>query len=90
MLIRAAVSFAGGLWFLFLFLFSKFILYGVLSACVPAGQKRPPDLITDGCEPNFGCWELHSGPLKEQAVLLTAEPFLQPIFLPYEGDSLSV
>ena len=43
-----------------------------------AGQKRAPDLITDGCEPPCGCWELNSGPLEEEAMLLTAEPSLQP------------
>jgi hypothetical protein len=32
----------------------------------------------DGCEPPYGCWELNSGPLEEQSVLLTAEPSLQP------------
>ena len=30
------------------------------------------DPITDGC------WELNSGPLEEQSVLLIAEPSLQP------------
>ena len=45
---------------------------------MPAGQKRAPDLITDGCEPPCGCWELNSGPLEEQAMLLTTEPSLQP------------
>ena len=45
---------------------------------MPAGQKRAPDLITDACESLCGCWELNSGPLEEQAVLLTAEPSLQP------------
>ena len=39
-------------------------------------QKRALDLITDGCEPPCGCWQLNSGPLEEQLVLLTAEPFL--------------
>jgi len=42
-------------------------------------QKRASDPITDGCEPPCGCWELNSGPLEEQSVLLTAEPSLQPI-----------
>jgi hypothetical protein len=28
----------------------------------------------DGCEPPCGCWDLNSGPLEEQSVLLTAEP----------------
>ena len=45
---------------------------------MPAGQKRAPDLITDGCEPPRGCRELNSGSLEEQAMLLTAEPSLQP------------
>ena len=48
---------------------------------MPEGQKRAPDLITDGCEPPCGCWELNSGPLEEQAMLLTAEPSLQPIVM---------
>jgi hypothetical protein len=36
------------------------------------------DLITDGCEPPCGCWDLNSGPLEDQPVLLTTEPSLQP------------
>jgi hypothetical protein len=32
----------------------------------------------DGCEPPCGCWDLNSGPLEEQSMLLTAEPSLQP------------
>ena len=44
-----------------------------------AGQKRAKDLITDGCEPPCGCRDLTSGPLEEQAMLLTSEPFLQPL-----------
>ena len=40
-------------------------------------QKRASDPITDGCEPSC-CWELNSGHLEEQSVLLTAEPSLQP------------
>jgi hypothetical protein len=31
-----------------------------------------------GCEPPCGCWDLNSGPLKEQSVRLPAEPSLQP------------
>ena len=45
-------------------------------ACRP--EEGTPDLITDGCEPPCGCWELNSGPLEEQAMLLTSEPSLQP------------
>ena len=46
-------------------------------------QKRVPDPITDGCEPPCVCWELNSGPLEEQSVLLTAEPSLQPPVTPF-------
>jgi hypothetical protein len=46
---------------------------------MPVGQKRASDLITDGCESPWGCWELNSGPLKEQSVLLTSETALQPL-----------
>ena len=31
-----------------------------------------------GCESPCGCWNLNSGPLEEQSVLLTHEPSLQP------------
>ena len=41
-------------------------------------QKKALNPITDGCEPLCGCWELNSGPLEEQSMLLTAEPSLQP------------
>ena len=40
--------------------------------------RRGHWIITDGCEPPCGCWELNSGPLEEQSLLLTAEPSLQP------------
>ena len=44
-------------------------------------QKRASDLITDGCEPPCGCWDLNSRPLEEQLELLTTEPSLQsPLF----------
>ena len=49
-----------------------------LSACTPACQKMASDPITDGCEPPCSCWELNSGPLEEQSVLLTTELSLQP------------
>ena len=49
-----------------------------LSPHSPACQKRASDPIIDGCEPPCGCWELKSGPLEEQSVLLTTEPYLQP------------
>ena len=42
-------------------------------------QKRLLGPIIDGCETPCGGWELNSGPLKEQSVLLTTEPSLQPL-----------
>ena len=47
-----------------------------MHACMPAGQKRAPDLIIGGCEPPCVCWEFNSGPLEDQPVLLTSEPSL--------------
>jgi len=44
----------------------------------PTHQKGTPDPITDGCEPPCGCWELNSGPLEEQPVLLTSEALSSP------------
>ena len=52
--------------------------YNILPVCMPAHQERALDLIIGGCEPLNSCWELNSGPLEEQPVLLTSEPFLQP------------
>ena len=43
-------------------------------------SDTPEEGITDGCEPPCGCWEMNSGPLEEQSMLLTAEPSLQPSF----------
>ena len=39
--------------------------------------------ITDGHEPPWGCWELNSGPLEEQSVLLTAEPSRQTLIFSF-------
>ncbi|CAO2580696.1 hypothetical protein LEMLEM_LOCUS1572, partial [Lemmus lemmus] len=69
--------------------FIIYYLYNILSVCMPAGQKRAPDLITDGCESPCGCWELNSGPLEEQAMLLTAEPSPQSLPLCFVCFSLS-
>jgi hypothetical protein len=44
----------------------------------PACLKRSSDPIIDCHESPYGCQELNSGPLKEQPVLLNAEPYLQP------------
>ena len=42
-------------------------------------QMTASDPMTDGCELPCGCWDLNSGPLEEQSVLLTAEPSLQTL-----------
>ena len=47
-------------------------------SCLQTHQKSASDIITDGCEPPCGCWDLNSGPSEEESVLLTAEPSLQP------------
>jgi hypothetical protein len=46
-------------------------------------QKRASDLITGGCEPPRGCWDLNLGPSEEQSVLLTTEPWRQPLYVLY-------
>ena len=50
-------------------------------SCLRTHQKSALDLITDGCEPPCGCWELNSGLLEEEPLLLTSEPSLQPLVL---------
>ena len=57
-----------------------FILFNVCEYTVAVFRhtRRASDPITNGCEPPCGCWELNSGPLEEQSVLLTADPSLQP------------
>ena len=62
---------------IYLFIFIYYV-YHILSVCMPTGEKRAPDPIRDGCEPPCDCRELNSGPLEEQAMLLTTEPSLQP------------
>jgi hypothetical protein len=64
----------------FLFFKDLFIIIHKYTVAVfsQTHQKRASDLITDGCKPPCGCWDLNSGPLGEQSVLLTTEPSLQP------------
>jgi hypothetical protein len=60
-------------------LFLRFICFYMWAHChcLQTHQKRASDPITDGCEPPCDCWDLNSGPLEEQPVLLTTEPSLQ-------------
>lgn len=62
---------------LFFFKIYLFVIYKYC-CCLQTHQKRASDLITDGCESLCGSWDLNSGPLEEQSVLLTTEPFFQP------------
>jgi hypothetical protein len=62
----------------FCYFFLKIYLLHVSTLyCLQTPQKRASGLITDGCEPPYGCWDLNSGPSE---VLLTTEPSLQPPF----------
>ena len=47
------------------------------------GVRSPGSRVTGGCESQHGCLEYNSGPLEEQRVLLTAQPFLQPLYIYY-------
>jgi hypothetical protein len=47
------------------------------SAGVTALQRRSLRSIIEGYQTPCGCWELNSGPLDEQPLLLTTEPSLQ-------------
>jgi hypothetical protein len=59
----------------------------LLSSDTP--EERASDPMTDGCETPCGCWELNSGPLEEQSVLLTAESSSQPCtFLNQKGEQM--
>jgi hypothetical protein len=60
----------------FLSLFIYLMYASILSLSLD-NQKRASDPIWDHCEPPCDCWELNSGPLEEQSVLLITEPSLQ-------------
>jgi hypothetical protein len=63
-----------------LHIFLIFILFIICKYTVAVfrHQRRESGLVTDGCEPPCGCWDLNSGPLEEQSVLFTTESCLQP------------
>ena len=76
-----------------LYFLQRFIYYYTWIHCsyLHTLQKKASNLIIDGCEPPCGCWDLNSGTLEEQSVLLTTEPSLQPQILgsvPFEGCGL--
>jgi hypothetical protein len=70
----------------YFFFFLKTYYMQVHCSCLQTHQKRAQDLITDGCEPPCGCWDLNSRSSEEQSVLLTAEPSLQPPILAISED----
>jgi hypothetical protein len=57
----------------FFFFFKDLFIYymKVHCSCLQTLQKRESDLVTDGCEPPCGCWDLNSGPSEEQSGALT-------------------
>jgi hypothetical protein len=57
---------------------SLFIICKYTVAVFKHPRREALDLITNGCEPPYGCLDLNSGPSEEQSMLLTAEPSLQP------------
>jgi hypothetical protein len=69
--------------FCFCFCFKDLFTYLMLvySSHLQTHQKKTLDLITDGCDSPCGFWELNSGPLEEQSVLLTTEPSIEHLFL---------
>jgi hypothetical protein len=76
----------------FSFFFSCKDLFNVYEydySCLWRNQKRALDPITDGCKPPRGCWDLNSGPLEEQSVLLTTGlPCQPPFFFTDESSSI--
>jgi hypothetical protein len=64
--------------FVFMDFFFKrfiFIYMHTLKLTSETHQKSASDPVADGF------WELNSGPLEEQSVLLTAEPYLYSCFM---------
>lgn len=54
-----------------------------------SGIPEESDPITDTCEPQCGCWESNSGPLKEQPLLLAAELSLSLTLFHLSNELLS-
>jgi hypothetical protein len=60
--------------------FLKRIIYLLYVSTLLLSSDTPEKgIITDGCEPPCGCWDLNSGSPEELSVLLPTEPFLQPL-----------
>ena len=67
-----------------IFLASSYLFFNDLFNFMCIGVKVS-DLVelyfSDSCELPCECWEVNPGPLEEQSVFLTTEPFLQPLYL---------
>ena len=61
-----------------------------LSSGVSVGQKRDSDPIIDASESPCACWELNSGLLEEQPVLLTTEPISPAVLFVLQNFSWMV
>lgn len=54
--------------------------FACMYSCVPCAWRPEDDIrhpgtgFIDGCESPCGYWELNTGPLEKQQMLLTAEP----------------
>ena len=48
-------------------------------------HESPGAGITNSYKWLYRSWELNTSPLEEHLLLLTAEPFLQPLFLFFKG-----
>ena len=59
------------------FFLRLFYVYDYSVAVFRHIRRRALDPITEGCESPSASWELNSGPLEEESVLLTTEPSLQ-------------
>lgn len=76
---------------LFYFVFEKFACMHIYVHHVHTWCHRPPRTgVTNSCNPQepCGCWKLNLSPLEELPVLLTTEPFLQPLDVNFLSDML--
>jgi hypothetical protein len=77
------------LFFFSFFFFFKIYLFYVYEHAVAVfrhTRRGHQILLQGGCESPCGCWELNSGPLEEQSVLLTTEPSLHLNLFFYKVD----
>jgi hypothetical protein len=68
------------LWEMSFFKKDLFIIIKKYTVAIFRHTRKGRLLITGGCEPPCGCWDLNSEPSEEQSVLLPAESSHQPPF----------